>query len=82
MLYSNLIATTSDVIQTAIRAANGDGAALKNIDLGGLIVTIYRLFKDVTFIQKIKEEFIMNEWDNLFEGESQIINIDNYSTQI
>lgn len=77
VLYSNLIATSSDVIQTAIRASSGDVNAIKNFDFGGFFVTIYRLIKDVSFIQKIKEEFIFNEWDKLFDNESTLIDINN-----
>lgn len=69
VLYSNLIATSSDIIQTAIRAYNGDESALKDFDLGGFIVTIYRLITDVAFIQNVKEEFIFNEWDKLLNIE-------------
>ncbi len=77
VLYSNLIATSSDVIQTAIRAYCGDESAIRNMDFGGLVVTIYRLFTDITFIQRVKEEFLMSEWDKVFEGTSEIIDINN-----
>lgn len=72
ILYSNLIATTSDVIQTAIRAYNGDKDAIKNFDLGGFLVTIYRLITDTKYIMKIKEEFIFKEWDKIIETKDNI----------
>lgn len=78
VLYSNIIATTSDLLQTAARASIGDETAVKNLDFGGLIVTIYRLINDITFIQKVKEEFIMAEWSKLMEADSTLININNY----
>lgn len=75
ILYSNIIATTSDVIQTAIRSCNGDENAIRNFDLGGFLVTIYRLITDTKSIMKIKEEFIFNEWDRIIETKDNILNI-------
>ena len=52
LLYSNLIATTSSVIATVI---------LKNpkiFDIGSEISTLTRLFTDIRFILRIKQEFI------------------------
>jgi hypothetical protein len=65
ILYSNIIATSSDILQTAIRASIGEENAIKNFDLGGFLVTLYRIVHDIQFIQKIKEEFIFNKWDNI-----------------
>lgn len=75
ILYSNIIATTSDVIQTAIRAYSGDDNAIRNFDLGGFLVTIYRLITDTKSIMRIKEEFIFNEWDRIIETKDNIFNI-------
>lgn len=75
ILYSNLIATTSDVIQTSVRVYNGDEKAIKNFDLGGFLVTIYRLITDTKYIMKIKEEFIFKEWDRIIESNNNIFNI-------
>ena len=75
ILYSNMIATTSDVVQTSIRAYNGDKNAIKNFDLGGFLVTVYRLITDTKYIQKIKEEFIFKEWDRIIETKQNIFNI-------
>lgn len=75
ILYSNMIATTSDVVQTAIRAYVGDENAIKNFDLGGFLVTVYRLITDTKTILKIKEEFIFNEWDKIIESKDNIFNI-------
>ena len=75
ILYSNMIATTSDVVQTAIRVCAEDENAIKNFDLGGLLVTVYRLITDTKCIQKIKEEFIFNEWDRIIESKNNIFNI-------
>ena len=35
----------------------------------GLVVTLYRLISDVSFIQKVKEEFIKNEIFDKITGE-------------
>ena len=75
ILYSNMIATTSDVVQTAVRAYAGDENAIKNFDLGGFLVTVYRLITDTKYIMKIKEEFIFNEWDKIIESKNNIFNI-------
>ncbi len=75
ILYSNIIATTSDVVQTAVRAYAGEENALKYFDMGGFLVTIYRLLKDAKYIMKIKDEFITNEWDRIIESKDNIFNI-------
>lgn len=75
VLYSNLIATTSDVIKTAISASAGDQTALKDFDLGGFIVTLYRLCTDVAFIQQVQEEFIFKEWEKILDGSDNVLKI-------
>ena len=73
--YSNMIATTSDIVQAVIRAYVGDENAIKNFDLGGFLVTVFRLITDTKYILKIKEEFIFNEWDKIIESKNNIFNI-------
>lgn len=75
ILYSNMIATASDIMQTAVRAYVGDENAIKNFDLGGFLVTVYRLITDAKYVMKIKEEFIFNEWDKIIETKDNIFNI-------
>lgn len=75
ILYSNMIATTSDVVQTAFRAYMGDESSIKDFDLGGFMVTAYRLVTDTKCIMKIKEEFIFNEWDRIIDSKYNIFNI-------
>ena len=75
ILYSNMIATSLDVVQTAIKAYSGDVNAIKEFDLGGFLVTMYRLVTDVSMITKIKENFLMNEWDRIIESDNNILNI-------
>ena len=31
---------------------------MKKLDLGGLLVTVYRIVKDVSFINEVKREFV------------------------
>ncbi|MGL4773965.1 MAG: hypothetical protein ACRC2K_10400, partial [Clostridium sp.] len=55
LLYSNVLATTSNVIVVALTKD------MKKLDVGGLIVTICRLFSDIRFITKVKREFVEME---------------------
>ena len=75
VLLSNLIATTSDIVQTTIRAYNGDETALKNFDFGGFMVTIYRMISDVNFIQEVRDKFVFGEWERIIESKDNIYNI-------
>lgn len=75
--YSNLIATTSNVllvaIGTAIGAATSNGdiirKSLQKLDIGGFLVTMHRLITDARFIQEIKQEFVFGEFDKLIQGD-------------
>lgn len=72
ILYSNVIASTSNVIVAYIKK---DPAVL---DVGGLIVTIIRLFNDVRFIARVKEEFVNSQLDIHFKGlEEELENLYN-----
>lgn len=71
ILYSNLIASTSNLIVVGIGTlAGGIGEnpelvkqSISKLDIGGLLVTIAKLFTNLRFISEIKHEFIMNEID-------------------
>ena len=63
LLISNSIASTSTIINTAITKNP------KNLDIGGLLNTITRLFCDIRFITRIKQEFIENEIENRLQKE-------------
>lgn len=75
--YSNVIASTSNVIAVAV--ASAIGAATKNIDLikksvrkldiGGLAVTLLRLINDQKFIRQVKQEFILGSFDKMIQGD-------------
>lgn len=75
ILYSNMIATSSDILQSACRAYIGDESAINDFDLGGFLVTIWRILTDTSYIMKVKEEFIFNEWDKIVKSKNNIYNI-------
>lgn len=62
LLYSNLIASSSNILVT-IFTKNA-----KLLDVGGLLVTIVRLFSDVRFMCKIRDEYVRGKIDGRFEG--------------
>lgn len=69
ILYSNLIASTSNVIWVGGNMMMGNEAAIKQLDIGGLIVTLQRLMNDTKFIQQVKEEFIFGGFNKMIQGE-------------
>ncbi|MBR0121249.1 MAG: hypothetical protein IJM10_05620, partial [Clostridia bacterium] len=76
LLYSNLLASTSNIIVTALTKD------VSKLDVGGLIVTIGKLFSDVRFITKVKLDFIDSKLDVQFQGiESELDQLynNNYS---
>jgi hypothetical protein len=62
ILYSNSIASTSNLIATALTKK------YDMLDVGGVLVTICELITDVRFICKVKEEFIENKQSENFDG--------------
>lgn len=67
LLYSNLIASASNLIYVGVSTALGNGSAWKKLDLGGLAVTIWRLFSDLDFICNVKQEFIKENFNKLLD---------------
>lgn len=61
LLYSNLIATSSNILATALNEQ------WKYFDLGGLAVTLYRIWSDTNFIYKIKLEYLNNNVSKIYE---------------
>lgn len=61
---SNLIATSSNIIWVGGNMVAGNESAIKDLDVGGLCVTIHRLITDHKFIDKIKHEYIRNQWED------------------
>ncbi len=63
LLYSNLIATCSNVLVVALTHD------LKKLDIGGMIVTIYRIVADEKFIREVMYDFIDSEVCNFYDKE-------------
>jgi hypothetical protein len=63
LLLSNIIASSSNIIYVSLTQD------YKKFDLGGLLVTVYRLISDVNFIQKVQSEYILNNFDINFKPE-------------
>lgn len=69
LLYSNLISSVSNVIWVGGNAIAGNETAWRDLDIGGIIVTMYRLVSDTKFIQSVKEEFVLGGFKNMIRGE-------------
>ena len=63
LLISNSIASSSTIINALITKN------LCNLDIGIVFNTISRLFSDIRFIYKIKEEFVMSEISDRLQKE-------------
>lgn len=75
--YSNVIASASNVLAVGIAAGIGMATeneklvkkSLQKLDIGGLLVTLYRLISDHKFISDLKQEFILNNFDKMIQGD-------------
>lgn len=75
--YSNLIASASNVIAVAIAEAVGVSSgnpesvkeSLNYLDIGGIMVTIYRVISDRNFICEVKKEFLEQQWYSIVMGD-------------
>ena len=75
--YSNSIASSSNVItvagmEVAAYYSSNPELAKKGfayMDIGGYIVTMYRLITDAKFINRVKSEFLEKEWYKAVMGE-------------
>ena len=63
LMISNVLASSGNIAY-AIATENW-----KELDVGGILVSLYRLFTDVRFISKVKSEFIEKEMDKVLEKE-------------
>lgn len=61
--YSNVIAETSNVIYTAVTSN------IHKLDVGGILVMLWNLFRDRKFKQEVKREFITERFNELVRGE-------------
>ena len=75
--YSNLIASSSNVITVAgmeVAAYFTENPELAKkgfayMDIGGYIITMYRLITDARFIRRVKSEFLEKEWYKAVMGD-------------
>ncbi len=76
LMWSNVIASSSNVITVAgmeVAAYFSENAELAKkgwqyLDIGGYIITMYRIIFDTKFIHKVKKEFLEKEWQKLVVG--------------
>ena len=68
LCISNAIASSGNI---AYAVASEDW---RKLDIGGIIVSLYRLFTDVRFICRIKKDFIEKEMDKAIEDEIKELN--------
>lgn len=76
LFISNLIATTSNVAITGVTAAiaactcnDAMGEfAYKHMDIGGAVITMMRVFSDLTFISAVRDEFISGKMNEQLNG--------------
>ena len=68
IMYSNVIATGSNVLWVGGNMLAGNEAAIKQLDIGGLIVTVKRLISDGEYIRQIKEEFVFGGFNRIIQG--------------
>lgn len=74
--YSNMIATSSNVVAVAVASIIGIVSenpelvkkSVNYLDIGGIMVMIYRLISDQNFICEVKKEFLSQEWDAIIMG--------------
>lgn len=77
LMWSSLIASSSNMLTVTgmeVLAYFSSKPALAKkgwqyLDVGGYIVTMYRLITDSRFIHKVQSEFLEKEWDQLIAGE-------------
>ena len=70
IMYSNVMATGSNVLWVGGNMMAGNKSAIKHLDIGGLIVTLKRLINDTEYIQQLKEEFVLGGFRNKIRGDS------------
>ena len=67
-MYSNAIATGSNVLWVGGNMLAGNETAIKQLDIGGLMVTIKRLTSDTEYIRQVKEEFVLGNFNKMIQG--------------
>ena len=57
------------MIWVGANVAAGDKSQIKNLDIGGLIVLMKRLYTDTEYIRQIKEEFVLGGYKKMIQGD-------------
>lgn len=68
IMYSNVIATGSNVLWVGGNILAGNEVTIKQLDIGGLIVTVRRLISDTEYIRQIKKEFVFGGFNKMIQG--------------
>lgn len=68
IMYSNVIATGSNVLWVGANMFAGNEGAVKQLDIGGLLVTLKRLVSDMEYIRQLKEEFVFGNFNKKIQG--------------
>lgn len=74
ILYSNVIASSCNIITTLLNMQSGNILSAKDLDIGGIMVTIYHLIEDPRYIRQIKKEFVLGNFVDIVNGEELILN--------
>lgn len=61
-------------IQVAFMSSVGDEFALRQLDIGCMMVIIHKIAEDPNYIREIKHEFIRNKFYNEINGEDLFAN--------
>ncbi|MGI6237187.1 MAG: hypothetical protein ACOYI7_06535 [Candidatus Excrementavichristensenella sp.] len=77
LMWSNIIASSSNAVavagmEVAAFFSKNPKLAKKGwqyLDIGGYVVTMYRIVTDTKFIHRVKKEFLEREWEKLVVGE-------------
>lgn len=70
ILYSNAIASGSNVLWVGGNMLAGNEGAIRQLDIGGLIITLKRLMNDTEYIRQIKEEFVLGGFNKMIQGDN------------
>ncbi len=68
IMYSNVIATSSNILWNGGKMMSGKPTSVRQVDIGGLMNTLNRLKNDGKFIRQIKEEFVFGGFRKMIQG--------------
>lgn len=68
LMLSNVFSSSSNVLYVAVRASMGDVSSWKHFDFGGILVTLWRVITDSSFMREIREECIGDEFRRKLKG--------------